>query len=120
MMYKARRKTLCISTKFERNRGTMTTCARCLIEQGRLDKTYWPYAKTCQLKLNFFVNGSGIKRAPFEAMNVQKSFSESLKIELLIFTLRNHFEVKIDQTSQTGITLGPSADKKTYLIEVKD
>ena len=30
--------------KVERNWGTITPMAICLIEQSGLDKTYWPYA----------------------------------------------------------------------------
>ena len=65
--------------KVKRNWGTITPMARCLIEQSRLDKTYWPYAINMSSDIKNFCYHSGIKRTPFEAMYGQKPNLESLK-----------------------------------------
>ena len=49
------------SGKVERNWGTITQKARCLIEQSRLDNIYWPYAINMSSNIKNFFYHSGIK-----------------------------------------------------------
>ena len=66
----------------ERNWGTKTPMARCLIEQLGLDRTYSTYAIHMSTDVKTFCYNSGIKRTPFEEMFRQKPVLGSKKIFL--------------------------------------
>ena len=67
------------SGKVERNWGTITPMARCLLEQSSLGKEYWPYALNMASEIKNICFHSGIKKTPFEAMYKKKPNLESIK-----------------------------------------
>ena len=52
--------------KVERNWGTITPMARCLLKQSGLEKEYWPYALFMASEIKNFCFHSGIQKTPFE------------------------------------------------------
>ena len=64
----------------ERNWGTITPMARCLLEQACLDKEYWPYALNMATEIKIFCFHSGIQKTLFEAMYKKKPNLESIKV----------------------------------------
>ena len=104
--------------KVERNWGTITPMARCLLEQSGLEKEYWPYALNMASEIKKFCFHSGIQKTPFEAMYKKKPNLESIKVfgcSAFVHVEKN-FRGKIDRTSQKGIFLGSSDNSKTYLV----
>ena len=66
--------------KVERNWGTITPMARCLLEQSGLEKEYWPYELNKASEIKNFCFHSGIQKTPFEAMYKKKPNLESIKL----------------------------------------
>ena len=104
----------------ERNWGTITPMARCLLEQSGLKKEYWPYALNMVSEIKNFCFHSCTQKTPFEAMYKKKPNLESIKV--FVCSAFVHVEIscrgKIDRTSQKGIFLGSSDNSKTYLVGI--
>ena len=108
--------------KVERNCGTITPRARCLLEQSGLEKEYWPYALNMASEVKNFCFHSGIQKTPFEALYKKKSNLESIKVFgcSAFVHVEKSFRGKFDRTSQKGKFLGSSDNSKTYLIGVRN
>ena len=106
--------------KVERNWGTITPMARCLLEQSGLEKEYWPYALNMASEIKNFCFHSGIQKTPFEAMYKKKPNLESIKVFgcLAFVHVEKNFRGKIDRNSQKGIFLESSVKNKTYLVGI--
>ena len=71
--------------KVERNWGTITPMARCLLEQSGLEKEYWPYALNMASEIKNCCFHSGFQKTPFEAMYKKKPNLEPISVWLFSF-----------------------------------
>ena len=88
--------------KVERDWGTITPMARCLLEQSGLEKEYGPYALKMAREIKNFCFRSGIQKTPFQAMYKKKPSLESIKVfDYSAFVhVEKSLRGKIDRTSQ--------------------
>ena len=106
--------------KIERVWGTVVGMTRCMLDNARLGKQYWPYALNYAFYVKNFCLHSAIGMTPYERMYGVKPNIEFLRTfgcTSYIF-IEKQFRKKLDKTAEVGVFLGFSVNSKTYIVGI--
>ena len=104
----------------ERVWGTVVGMTRCMLDNARLGKQYWPYALNYAFYVKNFCLDSAIGMTPYGRMYGVKPNIEFLRLfgcTSYIF-IEKQFRKKLDKTAEVGVFLGFSDNSKTYIVGI--